>query len=39
LTDWKKRKSNKWRQVVYVGSLILIPFLLFGAMMLLARHR
>jgi serine/threonine protein kinase len=39
LTTWKKRKSNRWRQVVYVGSLILIPFLLFGVMVLLARHR
>ena len=39
LADWKKRSSGKSRQVMYYGLLALIPFLLFGAMMLLARHK
>ena len=39
LTDWKKRRSGTWRKILQIGGLALIPFLLFGAMMLLAHHR
>jgi serine/threonine protein kinase len=39
LTDWQKRKSATSRKVLYYGLLALIPFALFLAMMLLARHR
>jgi serine/threonine-protein kinase len=39
LTNWKKRRSNKMRQFLYYGGLALIPFVLFLAMVLLARHR
>ncbi len=39
LTDWKKRKSGKLRGILYKVGLALIPFALFGLMMLLARHR
>jgi serine/threonine-protein kinase len=39
LTDWKKRRSTRWRQILYYTGLALIPFVLFLAMMLLARHR
>ncbi len=39
LTDWKKRRSGTWRKVLYYAALALIPFVLFLAMLLLARHR
>jgi serine/threonine-protein kinase len=39
LADWQKRKSATSRKVLYYGLLALIPFALFLAMMLLARHR
>jgi serine/threonine-protein kinase len=39
LTDWKKRSSGRWRKILYIGSLALIPFVLFGLMVLLAHHR
>jgi eukaryotic-like serine/threonine-protein kinase len=39
LVDWKKRKSATSRKVLYYAGLALIPFVLFLAMMLLARHR
>ena len=39
LTAWKQRKSATSRKVLYYGALALIPFVLFLAMMLLARHR
>jgi serine/threonine-protein kinase len=39
LTDWKKRKSATSRKVMYYVALALIPFALFLAMVLLARHR
>ena len=39
LTAWKKRSTGRLRQVLYVASLVAIPFLLFGAMVLLAHHR
>lgn len=39
LAAWKTRRTNRSRRVLYIGMLALIPFLLFGAMMLLAHHR
>jgi serine/threonine protein kinase len=39
LTDWKKRKSVMWRKILVRVGLALIPFVLFGAMLLLSRHR
>lgn len=39
LTDWKKRRSDTSRKVLYYTGLALIPFVLFLIMMLLARHR
>jgi eukaryotic-like serine/threonine-protein kinase len=39
LTDWKKRKSVMWRKVLVRVGLAAIPFVLFGVMLLLARHR
>ena len=39
LTDWKKRRSGTLRNILYKVGLALIPFALFGAMLLLARHR
>ncbi len=39
LADWKNRKSGTSRKVLYYAGLALIPFVLFLAMMLLARHR
>jgi eukaryotic-like serine/threonine-protein kinase len=36
LTDWKKRKSGTLRSILYKVGLALIPFALFGLMMLLA---
>ena len=39
LTHWKERRSAKSRQILYYGALGLIPFALFLAMWLLARHR
>jgi serine/threonine-protein kinase len=38
LTDWKKRKSGSVRGILYKVGLALIPFALFGVMMLLAHH-
>jgi serine/threonine protein kinase len=38
LTDWKKRKSGSMRGILYKVGLALIPFALFGVMLLLARH-
>lgn len=40
LTDWKKRKSGALRSILYKVGLAMIPFVLFGVMMLLAHsHR
>lgn len=38
LTGWKKRRSMRWRQILYYGGLALVPFLLFVVMLLLARN-
>ncbi len=38
LTNWKDRRSAKSRQILLYGTLALIPFALFLAMLLLARH-
>jgi serine/threonine-protein kinase len=38
LTDWKKRSSGNARKMLYYAGLGLLPFLLFLAMFLLARH-
>jgi serine/threonine protein kinase len=39
LTGWKKRKSGTWRKVLIRIGLALIPFILFGVMLLLSRQR
>ena len=39
LTDWKKRRSGTWRKILVRVGLAAIPFVLFGVMLLLARHR
>src|SRR5450631_4415176 len=40
LADWKKRKSGALRSILYKVGLAMIPFVLFGLMMLLAHpHR
>ena len=39
LSDWKKRRSGTWRKVLVRVGLAAIPFILFGVMLLLARHR
>lgn len=39
LKEWRKRRSMRSRQILYYTGLALIPFLLFLAMLLLARHR
>ena len=39
LTDWRKRRSGKARKVAFYVALALLPFILFVAMVLLARHR
>ena len=39
LAQWQKRKSMKSRNFLRIAGLALIPFVLFGLMMLLARHR
>ena len=38
LKDWKNRRSGISRKVLYYAALALLPFLLFFAMMMLARH-
>lgn len=38
LRDWKKRRSGTRRKILYYSALALLPFLLFLAMLLLARH-
>jgi serine/threonine-protein kinase len=39
LTDWQKRKSTSMRNILFKVGLALIPFVLFGVMMLLRPHR
>jgi eukaryotic-like serine/threonine-protein kinase len=39
LTEWKNRSSPASRKLFYYAALALLPFLLFLAMMLLARHQ
>jgi serine/threonine-protein kinase len=39
LRDWKKRKSQLLRKILYYGALALIPVALFLLMYLLAHHR
>jgi serine/threonine-protein kinase len=39
LTDWKERKSATAQKTLYIIGLALIPFVLIGLMMLLARRR
>lgn len=39
LRDWNKRKSHKSRQVLYYGSLALIPVVILLLMVLVAHHR
>ena len=39
LTDWKTRRSGTWRKILVRVGLAAIPFVLFGVMLLLARHR
>ena len=39
LTDWKKRKSSSLRGILFKVGLALLPFVLFGLMILLSRHR
>jgi serine/threonine-protein kinase len=39
LTDWKKRRSGRARKLLYYGALAALPFVLFLAMLLLARRR
>lgn len=38
LRDWKNRKSGTARKALFYALLALIPFLLFGLMLLLAHH-
>jgi serine/threonine-protein kinase len=39
LSDWKKRRSVKWRTILFRVGLAAIPFVLFGLMLLMAHRR
>ena len=38
LREWKKHSTGTWRKVLYYAAMILVPLVLFAAMLLLSRH-
>jgi hypothetical protein len=38
MKDWKKRKTPMSRQVLFYAAMALIPIVIFGLLLLVAKH-